>query len=123
MAGDAGSILSILTGVQFCRKGSNGFSTAPSLGLFCALLCVILATYSKGCLFALVVYTTIATELTFFSTGTVHRVLEKATNTILFSVLVLLPSMFVKAPRALVGVASEMCMSMALINVLSSKAS
>lgn len=113
------SILSVLAKLQFHEGKDGRFSATPSLKLFYTLIYIILTACSENYLFTLIMCVAVTVRLAFFSAKSIRQILSGTAGAVLFSVLILLPSVFMGTPQTLMNITSRVYVSVTLIGILS----
>ena len=113
------SILSALAKLQFHEGNDGRFSATPSLKLFYTLIYIILTACSENYLFTLIMCAAVTVRLAFFSAKSIRQILRGTAGAVFFSVLILLPSVFMGTPQTLMNITSRVYVSVTLIGILS----
>ena len=114
------SVLSVLAKMRFYEGKDGKFSATPSLKLFYTLLYIVLTACSGNYLFTLIMCAAVTVRLAFFSAKAIRQILRGTAGAVLFSVLILLPSVFMGTPQTLMNITSRVYVSVTLVGVLSS---
>ena len=102
-------------------EGKDGrFSATPSLKLFYTLLYIVLTACSGNYLFTLIMCAAVTARLAFFSAKAIRQILRGTAGAVLFSILILLPSVFMGTPQTLMNITSRVYVSVTLVGILSS---
>ena len=91
------SVLSVLAKMRFYEGKDGKFSATPSLKLFYTLLYIVLTACSA-----------------------IRQILRGTAGAVLFSILILLPSVFMGTPQTLMNITSRVYVSVTLVGILSS---
>ena len=113
------SVLSVLAKLRFHEGKDGRFSATPSLKLFYTLLYIILTACSGNYLFTLIMCAAVTVRLAFFPAKSIRQILSGTAGAVLFSVLILLPSVFMGTPETLMNVTSKVYVSVTLVGILS----
>lgn len=114
------SVLSVLAKMGFYEGKDSRFSAAPSLKLFYTLLYIVLTACSGNYLFTLIMCAAVTVRLAFFPAKAIRQILSGTAGAVLFSVLILLPSVFMGTPQTLMNITSRVYVSVTLVGILSS---
>ena len=98
------SVLSVLAKMGFYEGKDSRFSAAPSLKLFYTLLYIVLTACSGNYLFTLIMCAAVTVRLAFFPAKAIRQILSGTAGAVLFSVLILLPSVFMGTPQTLMNI-------------------
>ena len=110
------SVLSVLAKMRFYEGKDGKFSATPSLKLFY----IVLTACSGNYLFTLIMCAAVTVRLAFFSAKAIRQILSGTAGAVLFSVLILLPSVFMGTPQTLMNITSRVYVSVTLVGILSS---
>ena len=105
------SVLSVLAKMRFYEGKDGKFSATPSLKLTAS---------SKNYLFVLIMCAAVTVRLAFFSAKAIRQILRGTAGAVLFSILILLPSVFMGTPQTLMNITSRVYVSVTLVGILSS---
>ena len=114
------SVLSVLAKMRFYEGKDGKFSATPSLKLFYTLLYIVLTACSGNYLFTLIMCAAVTVRLAFFSAKAIRQILRGTAGAVLFSILILLPSVFMGTPQTLMNITSRVYVSVTLVGILSS---
>ena len=114
------SVLSVLAKMRFYEGKDGKFSATPSLKLFYTLLYIVLTACSGNYLFTLIMCAAVTARLAFFSAKAIRQILRGTAGAVLFSILILLPSVFMGTPQTLMNITSRVYVSVTLVGILSS---
>ena len=98
------SVLSVLAKMRFYEGKDGRFSATPSLKLFYTLLYIVLTACSGNYLFTLIMCAAVTVRLAFFSAKAIRQILRGTAGAVLFSILILLPSVFMGTPQTLMNI-------------------
>ena len=98
------SVLSVLAKMRFYEGKDSRFSATPSLKLFYTLLYIVLTACSGNYLFTLIMCAAVTARLAFFSAKAIRQILRGTAGAVLFSILILLPSVFMGTPQTLMNI-------------------
>lgn len=98
------SVLSVLAKMRFYEGKDGKFSATPSLKLFYTLLYIVLTACSGNYLFTLIMCAAVTARLAFFSAKAIRQILRGTAGAVLFSILILLPSVFMGTPQTLMNI-------------------
>ena len=105
------SVLSVLAKMRF-YEGKDG--------KFYTLLYIVLTACSGNYLFTLIMCAAVTVRLAFFSAKAIRQILRGTAGAVLFSILILLPSVFMGTPQTLMNITSRVYVSVTLVGILSS---
>lgn len=113
------SVLSVLARLKFDEGKDGRFSATPSLKLFYTILYIILTACSGNYLFVLIMCAAVTVRLAFFSASAIRQILSGTAGSVMISIFLLLPAVFMGNPQTLVNITARVYVSVTLVGILS----
>ena len=113
------SVLSVLARLKFDEGKDGRFSATPSLKLFYTILYIILTACSGNYLFVLIMCVAVAVRLAFFSASAIRQILSGTAGSVMISIFLLLPAVFMGNPQTLANITARVYVSVTLVGILS----
>ena len=113
------SVLSVLARLRFDEGKDGRFSAAPSLKLFYTVLYIILTACSGNYLFVLIMCVAVTVRLAFFSASAIRQILSGTAGSVMISIFLLLPAVFMGNPQTLANITARVYVSVTLVGILS----
>ena len=113
------SVLSVLARLRFDEGKDGRFSATPSLKLFYTVLYIILTACSGNYLFVLIMCVAVTVRLAFFSASAIRQILSGTAGSVMISIFLLLPAVFMGNPQTLANITARVYVSVTLVGILS----
>ena len=101
------SVLSVLARLRFDEGKDGRFSATPSLKLFYTLLYIVLTACSGNYLFVLIMCVAVTVRLAFFSASAIRQILSGTAGSVMISIFLLLPAVFMGNPQTLANITAR----------------
>lgn len=109
----------MLARLRFDEGKDGRFSATPSLKLFYTVLYIILTACSGNYLFVLIMCVAVTVRLAFFSASAIRQILSGTAGSVMISIFLLLPAVFMGNPQTLANITARVYVSVTLVGILS----
>lgn len=113
------AVLSVLAKLKWNAGKDRRFSASPSLKLCYTFLFILLTACSKNYLFSLIMTAGTILALASYTASSIRQILSGTFGAVVFSVLILLPAVFMGNPQILLTIGTKVFLSVTLIGMLS----
>lgn len=113
------AIFEVLSKLKWNAGKDGRLSASPSLKLGYTFLFILLTACSKNYLFSLIMAAGTVLALAMSSAEAMKKILSGTLGAVLFSVLILLPAIFLGNPQILLTIATKVFIAVTLIGILS----
>lgn len=115
----AQAILGVLAKLKWNAGKDRRFSASPSLKLCYTFLFILLTACSKNYLFSLIMVAGTILALASYPASAMKQILSGTIGAVLFSIFILLPTVFMGNPQILLTIGTKVFLSVTLIGMLS----
>ena len=113
------AVLGVLAKLKWNAGKDRHFSASPSLKLCYTFLFILLTACSKNYLFSLIMTAGIILALASYPASAIRQIFSETFGAVVFSVLILLPAVFMGNPQILLTIGTKVFLSVTLIGMLS----
>ena len=113
------AVLGVLAKLKWNAGKDGRFSASPSLKLCYTFLFILLTACSQNYLFSLIMSAGTILALASYPASAIRQILSGTFGAVVFSVLILLPAVFMGNPQILLTIGTKVFLSVTLIGMLS----
>lgn len=113
------AVLGVLAKLKWNTGKDGRYSASPSLKICYTFLFILLTACSKNYLFSLIMSAGIVMVLATYPAAVIKQILSGTAGTMLLSLLILLPAVFMGNPQIMLTIVTKVFISVTLIGILS----